>query len=275
MEVCLMKNIEVDYIKDRIRQIFAKKQMRFTLYIVAVLWLAVITQVGVNKIFTNGLKITEAFVKTKTEDMKSSIEVIAEYSNVFLSEDDKKNVIQQISDAIGLTIDGDIDVWKEDNRIEYSYYKKAKNATSEIKVVSMELQQDNAVKIQHYIFVRISVLKSINSIDKYKEIIEDSMKKLGVNSAQTTMEYAGYYTGELSLERKQEIAYLLVDELQGEIAQEYDEGDLYTVYGFTGLLNDYVVSAGQKVNIQVAITYNEISDKTIVYLATPILNGSW
>lgn len=270
-----MNNIDLNYIKDRIKQIFTKKQMKFTLYIVAVLWLAVITQVGVNKLFKDSLRITEAFVKTKTEDMKSSIEVIAEYSNVFLSEEDKKNVIQQIADSIGLTIDGEIDVWKEDNRIEYTFYKKAKSATSEIKVVSMEQQQDETVKIQHYVFVRISVLKSINSIDKYKDIIEHTMKQLGVNSTQTTMEYAGYYTGELSLERKQEIAYLLVNELQGEIAQEYDEGDLFTVYGFTGLLNDYVVSAGQKVNIQVAITYNEISDKTTVYLATPILNGSW
>lgn len=269
------KNIVFNYIIDRIKQIFSKKQMKVILYIVAVLWLAVITQIGVNKLFTNSIKITEAFVKTKTEDMKSTIEFIGEFGNVFLSEEDKKNIIQQISDDIGLIIDSEIDVWREDNRIEYSFFKKAKNATSEIKVISVEDKEEDAVKIKHYILIRISILKSINSIDKYKKIIENSLGQFDIDSIQTTMEYAGYYKGKLSMERKQEIAHLLVNELQGEIAQEYDEGDIFTVYGYTGLLGEYVVSAGQKVNIQVAITYNEISDKTTVYLATPILNGSW
>lgn len=271
----------IDYSKifnqiiDRIKQIFSKKQMKIILYIVAVLWLAVITQIGVNKIFTNSIKITEAFVKTRTEDMKSTIEVIGEFGNVFLSEEDKKNIIKHIADDIGLIIDTEIDVWKEDNRIEYAFYKKAKNASSEIKVISLEQQHEDTVKIKHYILIRLSILKSINSIDKYKKAIENSLKQLDIDSIQTTMEYAGYYKGKLSMEQKQEIAHLLVNELQGEIAQEYDEGDLFTVYGYTGLLSEYVVSAGQKVNIQVAITYNEISDKTTVYLATPILNGSW
>ena len=89
------------------------------------------------------------------------------------------------------------------------------------------------------------------------------------------MQFEGNYEGNLSTGEKKQIASLLVEDLQGEIALEYDEGDLYTIYAYTGLLNEYIVSIGRKVNIQIAISYNELTNKTRVTLATPILNQNW
>jgi hypothetical protein len=79
----------------------------------------------------------------------------------------------------------------------------------------------------------------------------------------------------MTTDQKKEISEMLVRELQGEIAIEYDEGDLFTVYGYTGMLNEYVTSAGNKINIQIAITYNELTNKTTVTLATPVMNENW
>lgn len=260
---------------DTIKHIVTLKRTKVTLYMAAVLWLAFATQVMVNRVFKEDLKITEAFVKANTDEMQSSIEVVAEYASDFLSETDKKDMIVQLADAIGLNIDRDISISREGTRIEYSFIKMAKQATSEIKLISLELEEDSAIKIKHYIIIRLSVLDSIQSIDRYKNIIEATLAELGVENRQTTMQYKGSYDGELSLEDKNQIMTSLVEELKGEIALEYDEGDIYTVYAYTGLLNEYIDTMGSKVNIQIAMTYNEISDKTTVTLATPILNQSW
>lgn len=275
--------MEVDFLSDKVwkyltvnlKQAFSLKRMKFTLYMVVVLWLAFATQMFTNRIFRENLKLTEAFVKANSEEMESSIEAVAECKSEILDEEDKKVYINQIANAIGLKLDKNITIEKDDKRTEYSFIKLAKQATSEIKVISMEQKKGASVKMKHYIIARLTIVKGVNSIDKYKNILEDTFNQIGVIDKQITMQYKGYYDGELSMKEKNEIITSLVDDLQGEIATKYDEGDLYTVYAYTGLLDEYIVSMGSKVNIQIAITYNKVTNKTTVYLATPIINQSF
>ena len=266
------KKENVSYI---LKRILSHKKIQFTLYMVAVLWVAVITQIIVNRVFHEDFQITEAFIKTKSKEMQSSLEVIAQYKDELLSEEEKKDIIYQIADAIGLTIDGEIQTWSDGMISEYSFCKLAKQATSEIKVISREVVENDAIKIKHYIIVRLTIFKSIASVDKYQDLIEKTLDKIGVVESQSTLQFEGNYDGALSMQEKNEIVTMLVNELQGEVAVEYDEGDLYTVYAYTGMIGEYVEASNSKMNIQIAITYNELTDKTKVYLATPLLNNSW
>ena len=270
-----MDNNKNNNFTDTMKQIFSLKRTKATLYAVAVLWLAVVTQMVVNRVFQEEFKITQAFIKTNTEEMESGLEVIAEYKKEFLSEQDKKNLIVQLADSIGLNIDEEIKVTKEGHRSEYSYQKRAKSATSEIKFISIEQEVNDIVVMKHYITVRLNIIQSVESIDKYKNTIIRTLENLGVTDKQVTLYYTGVFDGKLTKREMNEIASFMIDELQGTSALEYYENDLYTVYAYTGLINEYVVSAGCKVNIQIAFTYNEVNDKTKVYLATPILNQSW
>jgi len=258
-----------------LKQTVSMKRTKITLYIATVLWVAVVTQMVVNRVFQEGFEITEAFVKTDTEEMQSSIEVVAEYRTGFLSEADKKALILGLANAIGLKVDEEITVWEEGTRSEYYFYKQAKQATTEIKIVSLEQEERDAIKMKHYIIVRLSILQGIQSIDKYKEVLEAALEDLGVESKQFTLKFEGNREGNLTAVQKHEVAALLVEDLQGKIALEYDEGDLFTVYAYTGMLNEYVTSMGNKINVQIAITYNELTNKTKIALATPILNESW
>jgi hypothetical protein len=270
-----VSNKKTNFSFDTIKQVLSLKKTKLTLYMVAVLWLAVGTQMVVNKVFREDVKITEAFVKTNAEEMQSSIEIVAEYHKDFLSEIDKKTLIKKIADAIGLKVDDDISVKTEDNRTEYSFYKHAKQATSEIKVVSLEQEKDSVKEMKHYLIVRLNILQSIRSIDKYKNILENTMTKLGVENQQITMSFEGNQEGNITSKEKNQIATQLVKELQGEVAMEYDEGDLYTVYAYTGLIHEYIETVGCKINIQISITYNELTNKTRITLATPIMNINW
>ncbi|MHB8130660.1 MAG: YwmB family TATA-box binding protein [Mobilitalea sp.] len=270
-----MESNRWDSLVDSLKNTFSLKRTKVTLYMATVLWVAVATQMLVNRIFQEDFQITEAFVKTETEEMQSSIEVIAEYKMGFLSETDKKDLIHNMADAIGLTVNDDITVLEDGARSEYYFYKHAKQATSEIKIVSLEQKDQAITKMQHYIIVRLSIMQGIQSIDKYKSMIENALEELSVESKQITLKYEGNRIGNLSTVQKHELAALLVEELQGEIAIEYDEGDLFTVYAYTGMLNEYVTSMGNKINVQIAITYNELTNKTKIALATPILNESW
>lgn len=270
-----MKNNRENDLFLRLKKVFSLKRTKITLYIVMVLWVAVATQVIMNKVFTKEIQITEAFVKSDTEEMKSSLELVSEYKTGFLSEEAKEKTIKDLADAIGLIINDNITVLKEKGRSEYYFYKKARKADTQIEVVSTEEKDKKDTEIQHYIIVKLNVSDGIQSIEKYKGLLESALDKLGVKSKQFTLRYEGCKEGNLSTMQKKEICKLLVEKLQGKIAMEYDEGDLYTVYGYTGMLNEYVTSAGNKINIQIAITYNELTNKTTITLATPVLNENW
>lgn len=268
-----MENLNRFY--ELLRRVLSKKKTKITLYIAAVLWLAVATQLLMNRYFYEEAEMTQAFVKTNSGDLKSSIEIIADYEKDFLSETDKKELILYLADSIGLIVDDGISVEREAARSEYSYKKVAKNATTLLKVVSLEHEEDKAIIMKHYILIKLNIRDSINSMDKYRMLLLNALEELGVNKKQLTMQYEGSFSGMLSKAEKDRISELMVNELDGEIAMKYEEDNLYTVYAYTGLIKEYIVSMGSKVNIQIAISYDEQAGKTMVYLASPILNQSW
>lgn len=260
---------------EALRRIFSYKRTKLTLYVAAVLWLAVGMQVVMNRMFYDNFKITQAFVSTNTENLKSTLEIVAEYDEDFLSEEDKKQLISIIADSIGLIVDREISVIHEDTRSEYSFDKKARSASTMLKVVSLAEEVDSAIKMKHYIIIRLSISDGIKSMDNYKAKLDKLLDRLGADNKQVTLQYEGTIKGDMTYRQKEQIAQDLILELKGETALSYDEDNMYTVYAYTGLLDEYIISAGTKINIQVAFSYNEQEDNTTVYLATPILNTPW
>jgi hypothetical protein len=268
-------NHKIAGVFDTIKRISAPRRTRVTLYMTAVLWLAVVTQIGVNRLFDKEFQITEAFVKTDMQQMESSIEIAAEYNMNSIREKDKRDVIANIAEAMGLVMDKDITIIKDGSRSEYSFTKQAKQAESEIKIISMEHKEHNVIRMKHYIIVRLHVSQGIQNMEWYKNVIEDSLKKMGVENWQVTMQFTGNLDKARSVKEKKQIAQSLVKKLQGKMAIDYAQGDLYTVYAYSGLIKEYIISMERKVNIQIAISYNDLTDKTTVVLATPILNQGW
>lgn len=256
---------------NRMQAIFSSRRMKLTLYVAVVLWVAVLAQITVNQMFHQDIQITEAFIKSETENMESTLEIIADYKDGEMTDTDKKHIINTIAASIGLNIDNSYTSWSDEERSELLVYKQAKQASTQIKVVS--LNEDDIYK--NYIIIQLSLSRGIQNIDYYKKIVEEQLGNLGVKDEQVILKYEGSREGELTLEEKRTLASTLIAELQGDVALEYDEGDLYTVYGYTGMLKEYISSMGNKINVQVAITYNEMKDSTKIVLATPILNESY
>ena len=260
---------------ENLQRIFSLKRTKITLYIATVLWIAVITQILMNKVFFENFEIAEAFVKTNSEYLKCSLEIVAQHHSDFLSETEKKDILHHIADAIGLKLDSDIKIKREDQQTEYSYHKHAKKAETTLKIVSLQQEADSTIKVKHYVVVRLNIKESIKSIDKYRRLIEKALDEMDMSTRQVNVLYEGMIDGLMSRNDKEDMANLMIRELQGEVAFDYQHGDSYTVYAYTGLINEYIETVGCKINIQIAMTYDELSDKTRIYLATPIINQSW
>lgn len=253
-----------------------KHKFKMTLYIIAVLWVAFLAQVGVHFLIQDEGRITEAFANTNSNIVESKVEVAADYGSRYLNSEDKEKLIRYIATSIGINADYEVEQKKGSKSTEFKAEKKSNNGKVAIELISIEKETDHDTReIKHYILVNVSIYENSSSIIAYKEIIEDAMEELDVLDYQSIVRFNGVYNGKLSLEEKTLIANELLQNLDAKVISEIREQDLFIIYGYTGLIKEYILTNSNKVNINVVITYDEQVDKTNIYLASPILNEDY
>ena len=82
----------------------------------------------------------------------------------------------------------------------------------------------------------------------------------------------GKMPGRLSTEEKQKIAQSLFGYEGGGNIMEQETKGYYVAYGYTNGINMVQRVNGKMINMNVAITYDENEDKSVVYFGVPILN---
>lgn len=252
------------------------KKIKTTLYIVTILWIALLTQVIVQSVLNDDARITQAFASADSDIVESRVEVAAEYGSRYLSEGDKKELIDYIAKGIGIHTEYSLKKRNKDNTVELIGEKLSQNGKVLIDIISTEKDVENNLKeLVHYILVDMSIYEDSDSILSYKEKIENVMKEIEVKEYQSIVKFSGSYDGKLSLTKKEEISNKLLHNLEAKKISENITEDLYLVYGYTGIISDYIRTGGHKVNLNIVITYNEENDTTNLYLATPILNDNY
>lgn len=259
-----------------IKKIRNSKKSRMTIYVLGVLWIAVIMQVAVNSFMLPKSSLLEAFVNTNSEVSSFELEMFAEYGTDFLSEEDRKGLALFIANEIGLKPDKDVEVVRNGNETESYIEKISKNAETLIKVISLEQKSESGnVELKHYLIVKLKLYHNLDSILNYRSLINNTFEELGANKIETTMQLASTYKGKLNLESMNLIADNMIRNLNGKIAYANREEHLFTVYAYSGLLDEYVTSLNTKINIHVVINYDEVKDVSNVYLGTPVINDGY
>ena len=81
----------------------------------------------------------------------------------------------------------------------------------------------------------------------------------------------GHLSGSLSPEQQKQLASRLFHAWGGVLQSGQRNDSYYVAYGYTSGISFYKKINGQKINLNLAITYNEISDETTVYLGISLL----
>ncbi len=263
-------------ITKQLKQLLVGKKSKFTIYVIGVLWIAVIMQVAVNTMMKPQSNILEAFVSTNSDISSFELEMAANYGSGYLNESDKKELILFVAKEIGLNVDHEVNVSGDGSESEVYAEKIGKNAETLIKIVSIRKDnQEGLSELNHYIMVNLKLYKNMDSVLKYRDLLKGVFRDLNASNIQTTMQLSSNYKGRLSLNNMNSIADGMIGNLEGKIAYENRKDNLFTIYAYSGLLDEYVTSLNTKINIHVAINYDELTDSTNVYLGTPVINGGY
>lgn len=168
-------------------------------------------------------------------------------------------------EKIGLVMDGEVREAEFLDRREVIYEKQAAQAHSVIKVVCLTEAE------LYYVCAEVTLTgENASSVATFQKNIKETAKAMGLEEITTTLELCGTYDGEIPLAEKDALTDRLLEELYAQPIYENRENTNYTVYAYTGAVEEYIVVEKKKINVQIALYYDRESDCTEVVLASPI-----
>ncbi len=207
------------------------------------------------KIIDNFLSVSE--LDKVGQDVLDSMGMIGEESKLSSKEMEEgyylKDVIQD----------------EEYHQVSYFGYDSNKNPVTIILTSYINLDENGETflyinKLKREIFVEDSGI-----IDEVKSVFLKFNKEVNVTTC-----FIGEISGKFNEETINKARKSILD-LNGTVVDEYKDGNLMSLTGFTDYI-DYDILAGEdRINLNIALRYQEYDNKTIIWIGTPIITSGY
>lgn len=262
-------------IKENTLKINKLVYIKSLLYGLGILAVVVAVQMVVNRSFQNEGKMVDAFAGADSKVVKSELQIVGSFGNKYMTKEDKEELIDYLSGKLG--IEGKVDKKIAEGNKTTSITANVSGDTSNtsIESISVDYTNNNVTETTQYIYVTITIYQDINSILHYKNIVEKAYQEMGLRDTNTSLTFEGEYNQMLSLEKKNEITNAILMILQGKVVRDNRSDQMYTVYAYTPMVDDYISVEKNRVNVNIAFSYDETEKKTMLYMASPVINTDY
>jgi hypothetical protein len=251
---------------------FMKKIMVF--FIIAI-W----TYLGLNymkerNVVDEGM-IVEAFGATAFSNEESDISMEGEYKGDYLGSEGAKTLLATIASELGLDNQYEMTQNRKENSGEIILTKEAKRAKTTLKFITVESDaSNNTKKVNQYVAAEIELFDTADCALAYRNLLETILENHQV-TGDITVSLKGKYPGQLTLEEKNKLADNLLEKLDTKVQTEQRTDQMYVIYGYSKYIREYKKVNNQKINVSLAMNYNEQADATYIYLSTPLISEDY
>ena len=240
--------------------------MKRAMYAVIVLW-AVLTAVYMTNMGrTKKVSISTAFTDSADGEewceLDTYIEGYGKFGICYLTQEEKERLVENIASALGITSSYGLATVCEDEVNTTVLSKESVNGSVTIKAITQEPQTQ-------YVYVNITVYNNIDCAVSYRELVEGMFDAMGIQG-NVNMNLVGSIEGTLNNIEKNELADGLLDRLGAKVVAENRDSDIFTIYAYSKGAGSYITIGGNKINMNIAIGYDEEQNRTKVYLASPV-----
>lgn len=257
------------------------------LFCVIVIWTVVLVQ-GIALTSESGEeKSVEVFHTLNLSTTKGSVEITAPINKLYLSQEEKKNVLMDLAEELGITSGFYVkEEEKEDmERAELRWTMDKEKVNLSITTIHTPIEETDSITKQEnieeknyiqnqYIYMTCEVKEDTEKLLTYKTLMEKMMNRRGLEPT-TNLNLTGRQSGELTSYEKQEITDRLFHSLEATEVESVKEEELYTVYGYSNLLKNTVAYGENEINLNLAFTYDEEEKQTVFYLSMPYIRTDY
>lgn len=209
-------------------------------------------------------KFIETFGNTEADFKFYSIKANATI-NYDISKEETLEIFMEIINNMGLE-ESDIK-WEEKwNNNEKQVFAQIKTEEKSISIAGNKKNNNET-----YIMVDILDNKVYKNIVDIYNIIENTLKK---HTSQLEMYtcIAGEYTKKLQINKYNDILEKILYNMSADEIDRVQEDNFVSVTAYSKLLNEnYLEYLGNKINLNIGLRYSEDEEKTLIYMATPII----
>lgn len=224
---------------------------------------------------TDEMALAEVFQEDIYYDITSDVEATVYIGNEYINEDDKKSIILDIADRLGIKDGYDYTSKKTETGYSAALTKDAVKADTCIRITTVEKQLSGSqIALSQYLYIRIDFQGSPESTAYYKEKLDTILEDMKL-SGRVSVNYRGKCSGNLSIEEKNNITFDIIQQLKGKIVDSKRTNDIFTVYGYTEYIGESMKINGKKANLNVAFSYNEEDNATEIYVSAPIISTDY
>lgn len=235
-----------------------------------VIWLLLAGRLISNDM-SQSTNVAEVFNSFEFEEIDAQVTAFGKYGITHLTEDEKEQILRELAAGIGLEEPYYFENVENKENVEKILTKTSKNADTIIKVVTCTEYYDTYYETTHYIEILLDLKGNLNCAVSYKELIEEVLSAQEID-ARVMINLQGSVEGALNYDEKNSLADGMLKALDATVQTENRGNDLFTIYAYSNMVDESVVCAGRKININIAQEYDEIANRTIIYLSTPFNN---
>lgn len=243
---------------------------RIWVYIAIVLWLGIAGKYIVQRLSVPSVSLGEVFEETAFSDMQTVVEAYGDYGVCYLSDEEKTDLVENMAGAIGLDSRYKIETIRSDELAVTELIKDSINGEVVLKAITEEKKNtDGSIASHQSVYVKITAYNNVDCAMDYKELVEGMFDAMGIEG-NVNVNLSGSLEGNLNYEQRNALTDSLLKGLNAEVVVENRDTDIFTVYGYTQGIKQYISIGGEKINVNIAIGYNELDNTTQVYLSSPV-----
>lgn len=235
-----------------------------------VLWLIFSGRI-INSNLTIKKDVVSVFTTSEFDEVKVNVSGFGEYGVTYLTDNEKMDILVKMAEGLGLEPGYAIEDNVNGQTYEKILTKKSRNADTVIKVITVLNERESYYETAQYVEVSLDFKDNIKSASSYSDLIDEIFTAESIKG-NSMINVKGYINGPLNFEEKNNIADKMIKMLDADIVSQNRGSDLFTIYAYSDKIDNSVICAGQKVNINIAEEYDEINNRTIIYLSTPLNN---
>ncbi|MBW4862886.1 MAG: YwmB family TATA-box binding protein [Paeniclostridium sp.] len=182
-----------------------------------------------------------------------------------LSKGEMKNICLDIISSLGLE-ESNIKWIENKNKAQSQVYAQIEEKDKNISIIVA-----NKSKNESYIIVDILENKVYKDIVDIYRVVENS---LNIHSDRVDIYtcLAGEYEKKLQVNKYDDILQKILYNMNAKEIDRVEEENFISITAFSkDIKTDYIEYLGNKVNLNIGIRYSENEEKTMIYIATPII----
>ena len=257
----------------------SNKSRRTKIYVLIIIWLAIFVQLVINASIDREKKMVEQVMSEDISNLSmGTVKGYAYYGDDYLNVAKRRSMVTNIAKRLGISGGYEISE-RSDDRLDNevtTLIKKGAQADTDIKVISLHTEDRyGQPTYEDYILIEIN-LKGTNGTRAYelKKTLRDLYAELGMD-VNTNIYLMSQEKGELIDSEIDAYIDNFLTETNAHEVSRTTFNDVICVYGYSSDIDEFVYQNNERVNVNIAFSYDPAEDITYIHRAIPFVDKSF